>query len=72
MPITCWSVWLGLAGLAAAFYFVPKLTGRDLHSHYLALFAFWILVLFGSWGGVPEFGACSRLDAGPEHRCRAC
>jgi cytochrome c oxidase cbb3-type subunit I len=47
-------VWLGLTGLAAAFYFVPKLTGRDLHSHYLALFAFWIIVLFGSWGGVPN------------------
>lgn len=47
-------VWLGLVGLAAAFYFVPKLTGRDLHSHYLALFVFWLLLLFGSWGGVPN------------------
>ncbi len=46
-------VWLGLAGLATAFYFVPKLTGRDLHSHYLALFAYWTLILFVSWGGVP-------------------
>ncbi len=47
-------VWLSLTGLAAAFYFIPKLTGRDLHSHYLALFAFWMLLLFGSWGGVPN------------------
>ena len=46
-------VWLCLAGLAAVFYFVPKLAGRDLHSHYLALFTFWFLVLFASWGGIP-------------------
>ncbi len=46
-------VWLGLVGLATAFYFVPKLTGRDLHSHYLALFAFWTLILFGPWAGIP-------------------
>jgi cytochrome c oxidase cbb3-type subunit 1 len=47
-------VWLGLVGLAAVFYFIPKLTGRDLHSRYLALLTFWMLILFGSWGGIPE------------------
>ena len=46
-------VWLGLVGLAAVFYFVPKLTGRELHSRYLALLTFWMLILFGSWGGIP-------------------
>jgi cytochrome c oxidase cbb3-type subunit 1 len=46
-------VWLGLVGLAAVFYFLPKLTSRDLHSRYLALLAFWMLILFGSWGGIP-------------------
>ena len=46
-------VWLGLVGLAAVFYFVPKLSSRDLHSRYLALLAFWMLILFGSWGGIP-------------------
>ena len=46
-------VWLGLVGLAAVFYFVPKLTSRDLHSRYLALLTFWMLILFGSWGGIP-------------------
>src|ERR1035441_3253522 len=46
-------VWLGLVGLAAIFYFVPKLTSRELHSRYLALLAFWMLILFGSWGGIP-------------------
>src|SRR5436190_15217664 len=47
-------VWLGLVGLGAAFYFIPKLTNRDLHSHYLALITFWMLILFGSWGGIPN------------------
>ena len=46
-------VWLGLVGLAAVFYLVPKLTGRELHSRYLALLTFWTLILFGSWGGIP-------------------
>lgn len=39
-------------GLAAIFYFVPKLLLRPLHSHGLALFGFWMLVLFGGWGGL--------------------
>jgi cytochrome c oxidase cbb3-type subunit 1 len=47
-------VWLGLVGLAAVFYFVPKLLNRELHSHYLALLAFWVLLLAGSWGGIPN------------------
>lgn len=46
-------VWLGLVGLAAIFYFVPKLTSRELHSRYLGLLAFWTLILFGGWGGIP-------------------
>jgi cytochrome c oxidase cbb3-type subunit 1 len=46
-------VWLGLVGLAAVFYFVPKLTGRELHSRYLALLTFWMLILVASWGGIP-------------------
>ena len=46
-------VWLGLVGLAGIFYLVPKLTGRELHSRYLALLAFWMLILFGGSGGIP-------------------
>ena len=46
-------VWLGLVGLAAILYFVPKLTSRELHSRYLALLTFWMVILFGSWGGIP-------------------
>jgi len=47
-------VFLGFAGLASAFYFIPKLLGRPLHSHYQAALAFWTLALFGSWGGLPD------------------
>jgi len=46
-------IFLGFAGLAPIFYFIPKLLGRPLHSYYLAALAFWTLALFGSWGGIP-------------------
>jgi len=45
-------IWLPLVGLAAALYFIPKLVQRDLHSRYLALFAFWMIILFGGWTGI--------------------
>jgi cytochrome c oxidase cbb3-type subunit 1 len=51
------NVWLTLAGLASTFYLLPKLTGRPLQSHYLALFAFWTLILFGTWTGIPNHAA---------------
>ena len=47
-------VWFWLAGLAAVFYFVPKLAGRQLQNRNLALCAFWVILLFGSWGGIPN------------------
>lgn len=46
------TLWLTPLGLAVVFYFIPKLLGRPLHSHYLALFGFWTLAFFGTWGGV--------------------
>lgn len=46
------TIWLASLGLAALFYFLPKIVSRPLHSHYLALFGFWSLALVGSWGGV--------------------
>lgn len=46
-------VWTGLVGLGVIFYFLPKLSGRPLQSHYLALFAFWTFILFGAWCGIP-------------------
>lgn len=46
-------VWTGLVGLGVAFYFLPKLTGRPLQSHYVALFVFWTFILVATWCGVP-------------------
>jgi cytochrome c oxidase cbb3-type subunit I len=43
---------LGSFGLAAIFYILPQRLGRPLQSHYIALFGFWMLVVFGSWGGL--------------------
>jgi len=48
------TVFLGFAGLASTFYFIPKLLSRPLHSHYQAALAFWTLALFGSCGGIPD------------------
>ena len=47
------TVFFGFAGLASIFYFLPKLSGRALHSSYQAALAFWMLALAGSWGGIP-------------------
>ena len=47
-------VWLALVGIGTAFYFLPKLAGQPLHSHYFALFAFWTLMIFGTWCGIPQ------------------
>ena len=46
-------IWLALVGIGTAFYFLPKFSGRPLQSYYFALFAFWTLVLFGTWCGIP-------------------
>jgi cytochrome c oxidase cbb3-type subunit 1 len=48
------TVFFGFAGLASIFYFLPKLSGRALHSSYQAALAFWMLALAGSWGGIPS------------------
>ncbi len=47
-------VWLWLAGLGPVFYLVPKLARRELQNRNLALSAFWLILLFGSWGGIPN------------------
>lgn len=43
---------LGGAGLAAAYYYLPQLAGRPLHSKELAITSFWMLVFIGSWAGI--------------------
>ena len=47
-------IWLALVGIGTAFYFLPKYGGRPLQSYYLALYAFWTLILFGTWCGIPQ------------------
>ena len=51
------NVWLTLAGLAATFYFLPKLAGRPLQSRYLALFVILTTMVFGTWTGIPASAA---------------
>ena len=46
-------VWASLVGLGIGFYFLPKLTGRPLQTYFYALYVFWTLILFGTWGGIP-------------------
>ena len=59
-PIIAWwyagnltTIWMGFAGIATIFYFLPKISRRPLHSNYLGIFAFWTLAFFGSWGNIP-------------------
>ena len=47
-------IWLSLVGLGLAFYFLAKFSGRPLQTYYVALFAFWTLILFGTWLGIPQ------------------
>jgi cytochrome c oxidase cbb3-type subunit 1 len=46
-------LWTSLVGIGAAFYFLPKFSGRPLQTYFYALFAFWTLMIFGSMRGVP-------------------
>ncbi|MCS1409516.1 MAG: Cbb3-type cytochrome c oxidase subunit CcoN1 [Verrucomicrobia subdivision 3 bacterium] len=43
---------LGGVGLSVIFYLIPKLLRRSLHSHHMAVFAFWLLLFFGNGAGV--------------------
>jgi cytochrome c oxidase cbb3-type subunit 1 len=44
-------IWFTPIGLAAAYYFIPKVIGRPIHSYYLSLLGFWTLALFYNWAG---------------------
>jgi cytochrome c oxidase cbb3-type subunit 1 len=53
------SVWLTAIGLAAAYYLIPKVVNRPVHSYNLAAYGFWSFILFtGLTGAV-------RLSGGP-------
>jgi cytochrome c oxidase cbb3-type subunit 1 len=46
-----WSLLLAPIALGAAYYLVPKITGRPLPSYTFAPHAFWTLILLGAWTG---------------------
>ncbi len=44
-------LWFTPIGLATAYYLIPKVTGKPIHSYYLSILGFWSLALFYSWNG---------------------
>jgi cytochrome c oxidase cbb3-type subunit 1 len=44
-------LWLTPIGLASAYFFIPKVIGRPIHSYHLSLLGFWSLALFYNWAG---------------------
>ncbi|MCC5790635.1 MAG: cbb3-type cytochrome c oxidase subunit I, partial [Opitutales bacterium] len=46
------AIWFTPLGLAAVYYFIPKVLGKPIHSYYLSILAFWTLALFYNWAGV--------------------
>ena len=45
-------LWLTPIGVGAAYYLIPKIIGRPIHSYYLSILGFWSLALFYSWAGM--------------------
>jgi len=45
-------LWLTPMALAAAYYLIPKVLGRPIHSYYLSVWGFWTLAFFYNWAGV--------------------
>jgi cytochrome c oxidase cbb3-type subunit 1 len=52
-------LWFGSIGLGTAYYMIPKVIGRPVHSYYLATIGFWTFAVFSSWTGM------QRLIDGP-------
>jgi len=40
--------------VGTAYYLIPKIVGRPLHSYHLAVAGFWSLALFGGWTGLQK------------------
>ncbi|GIW61123.1 MAG: membrane protein [Patescibacteria group bacterium] len=45
-------LWLTPIGVGTAYYIIPKILGRPIHSYYLSITGFWALALFYSWAGM--------------------
>ncbi len=46
-----WTLWLFPLMLSAAYYIVPKVSGRMLPSYEFSTLGFWTLLIFGGWTG---------------------
>lgn len=46
------TLWLTSIGLGAVYYFIPKVSGKPIHSYHLASLGFWSYALFGGWTGM--------------------
>lgn len=46
-----WTLWLAPLALAAAYYLVPKITGRTIPHYDFAPVSFWVLLVVGGWTG---------------------
>jgi cytochrome c oxidase cbb3-type subunit 1 len=46
-----WTLWLAPLALAAAYYLVPKITGRTIPHYDFAPVSFWVLLVIGGWTG---------------------
>jgi cytochrome c oxidase cbb3-type subunit 1 len=45
-------LWFTPIGLAAIYYFIPKVLGKPIYSYYLSVLGFWSLAIFYNWAGV--------------------
>ena len=45
-------LWYTPVGIATAYYLIPKVLGKPIHSYYLSVVGFWTLALFYNWAGV--------------------
>ncbi len=47
-------LWMVPVGLAAAYFIIPKITNRPVHSYNLSTLAFWSLIVLAPWTGAQE------------------
>ncbi|AWM40846.1 hypothetical protein GobsT_06000 [Gemmata obscuriglobus] len=58
-PIVNWwfghnvlGLWFTPIAVGTAYYLIPKIIGRPVHSYYLSIIGFWSLALFYAWAGM--------------------
>lgn len=47
-------LWMVPVGLASAYFIIPKITNRAIHSYSLSTLAFWSLIVLAPWAGAQE------------------